>query len=96
MGKSFGFGKPEGNAVSLDMAVQYLDRFPLKGKKMIKVSINSPITRWRNMAGKAMLGWVEKLDKKLIEIDKELYDMVKVVSKIECNETTLEYWEKLL
>lgn len=96
MGKSFGFGKPENGTVSLDMAVQHLDRFPLKGKKMIKISINSPITRWRNMAAKAMLGWVEKLDKKLSEIDMELYLIVENVVKTECNDTTKEMWEKLL
>ena len=80
----------------LDMVVQYLDKFPLKGKKLIKICINSPITRWRNMAARALVGWQDELGKYLPQIDEELAELVVSVHAKECVEDTRKMWSKLL
>ncbi len=95
MGDDFGLGAVPGK-IKLDMIVQHLDKHPYKGKKMIKACIQSPITRWRNMAAKALLGWVKDKDMALKDIDAELYKEVDRVYALECNEQTKSMWEKLL
>ncbi|MBQ8039371.1 MAG: hypothetical protein IJ274_05815, partial [Lachnospiraceae bacterium] len=60
MGDSLGLGNLGAGVYQLDMLVQYLARYPLMGKKLIEISIYSPITRWRNMAAKALKGWQDK------------------------------------
>ena len=96
MGDSWGFGARERRGVMLDVIVQHLDKYPLCGKKMIRICLHSPITRWRNMAGKALLGWVKELGATLEEIDGGLFDVVEDVAARECNEGTKETWRKLL
>ena len=95
MGNSLGLGAVQGE-IRLDMIVQYLDKHYRKGSKLIKVCIQSPITRWRNMAAKAMLGWVKESERDLRSIDIELYNEVKRVYETELNEQTKAMWEKLL
>lgn len=95
MGNDFGLGKVQGK-IKLDMIVQHLDKHFGKGRKMIKACIQSPITRWRNMAAKALLGWVKESDRALKDIDAELYAEVERVHAIECNAQTKGMWEKLL
>ncbi len=96
MGDSLGLGKLGEGLFHLDMIVQYMGKYPLKGRKLLEISIQSPFTRWRNMAAKALRGWTERLKQPLAEIDAQLYDMVKNVYAQECNENTKEMWEKLL
>lgn len=96
MADSLGLGNLGEGVLAMDMIVQYLDRYPLKGQKLIVISIQSPFTRWRNMAAKALLGWTEALNKPLSEIDKDLYGMVQAVAAIECNDKTKEQWNQLL
>lgn len=96
MGDSLGLGKLTDGTIAVDMIVQYLDKYPLKGKKLIEISIHSPIIRWRNMAAKALNGWTEKLNRPLAEIDVDLYEMVKSLAEIECNDSTKEEWNKLI
>ncbi|MBQ6696270.1 MAG: hypothetical protein IJN16_06160 [Lachnospiraceae bacterium] len=96
MGDSLGLGNLGEGILPLDMVVQYLDKYPLKGRKLIALSIQSPITRWRNMAAKAMIAWTESLGKPLVQLDVGLYSMVKAVAETECNATTKGYWEQLL
>ena len=96
MGDSLGLGNLGDGIYQLDMIVQYLDRYPLKGKKLIEISICSPIIRWRNMAAKALIGWQERLNKPLHKIDKKLYKIVKKVVSKECNASTKEKWKELL
>ncbi len=95
MGNSLGLGAVQGE-IRLDMIVQYLDKHYRKGSNLIKVCIQSPIVRWRNMAAKAMLGWMKESERDLRSIDIELYNEVKRVYEIECNEQTKAMWEKLL
>lgn len=96
MGDSLGLGKLGDGVLQLDMIVQYMGKYPLQGRKLVEICIQSPLTRWRNMAAKAMRGWTERLKQPLAEIDAQLYDMVKNVYAIECNENTKAMWEKLL
>lgn len=96
MGASLGLGRLGEGVLALDMIVQYMGKYPLQGRKLLLICIQSPFTRWRNMAAKAMIDWVEGLNKPLSDIDVGLYDMVSTVAEIECNDTTKEMWEKLL
>lgn len=96
MGDSLGLGNLGNGVFQLDLLVQYLDRYPLKGKKLIEISICSPITRWRNMAAKALIGWQKNLNMPLHKIDKKLYKIVKKVASKECNDSTKEKWAALL
>ncbi|MBQ7774686.1 MAG: hypothetical protein IJ379_02105 [Lachnospiraceae bacterium] len=96
MGNSLGLGKLGDGILALDMIVQYMGKYPLKGRKLLALSIQSPITRWRNMAARTMQEWTQKLNKPLAQIDVGLYSMVKDVAAIECNATTKEMWDKLL
>ncbi len=95
MGNSLGLGKVPGE-IRLDMIAQHLDKYYHKGNKIIKVCIQSPITRWRNMAAKALLGWIKESGRSLQIIDSELYNEVKRVHASECNEQTKAMWEQLL
>lgn len=96
MGNSLGLGNLGEGVLALDMIVQYLDKYPLKGRKLIEISIQSPIVRWRNMAAKALLGWSDRLNLPLAELDAGLHQMVQAVAQTECNDKTREQWKKLL
>ena len=95
MGNEFGLGEVQGK-IKLDMIVQHLDKYPRKGRRMIQACIQSPITRWRNMAAKALLGWVKESERTLRDLDAQLYAEVERVHAIECSEQTKGMWEKLL
>ena len=95
MGNLMGLKLGEGQ-VALDMTVQYLDRYPLLGQKLVEICMDSPIIRWRNVAAKALLGWVEKLNKPLQEIAPELYAKVMTLNIVEVNKNTKEQWSKLI
>lgn len=95
MDNDLGLGPVQGG-IKLDIIVQHLDKHFGKGSKMIQVCIQSPITRWRNMAAKAMLGWVKSSGSTLREIDSKLYAEVERVHAIECSNQTKGMWEKLL
>ena len=96
MGNSFGLGKKRDGMIDLDFIIQHLDRYPQKGIKLIKIAINSPITRWRNMAVRCLKEWIYNLNKPLKEVDVELHDMVVDVEKIEVNSETKERWREIL
>lgn len=96
MGNSLGFSAEERKGIMLDVIVQHMGQYPLCGKKLIRICLRSPITRWRNMAGRALQGWVNELGGNLADIDSELYDLVEDVAAEECNESTKETWKRLL
>lgn len=95
MGNLLGL-KLEKGQLPLDMVVQYLDSYPLLGKKLVEICMDSPIIRWRNMAGKALLGWTEKLEKPLQEMDAGLYEKVMTLHIMEGNPNAREQWSKLV
>ena len=80
----------------LDIVLQQLSNMPLKGVKLVKCGLNSPVIRNRNMAIKAMTGWTKSLGKPLSEISAELYDEVMRIREIEVNDSAKENIEKLL
>lgn len=69
MGDSLGMGQKSDNELQLDMAVQYLGKFPFKGKKLIKISVNSPIIRWRNMAAVECNDNTKEMWEKLLKME---------------------------
>lgn len=95
MGNELGLGAVQGD-IKLDMVVQYLHLHYGKGKRMLMTCIQSPITRWRTMAAKALRGWVNTSGKMLEEIDVELYNEVKRVHMLESAKQLIPEWEKLL
>jgi len=95
MGNLMGLKLGEGR-VALDMTVQYLDRYPLQGQKLVEICMDSPIIRWRNVAGKALQGWVERLGKPLQEIAPDVYAKVMTLNIVEVNKNTKEQWSKLI
>lgn len=95
MGNLMGLKLKEGQ-VPMDTVVQYLDRYPLQGKKLIEICMDSPISRWRLVAGKALLGWVDKLNKPLSEIAPDLYSKVMSLHIIEGYNIAKEQWSKLI
>lgn len=94
MGKLFSLGKTE--HWNVDMVVQYLGNYPYLGENLIKASIHSPITRYRNMAAKAMEGWKQKLNLPICDISNELYNNIVEVYSIEVDEKLKERWNLLL
>lgn len=94
MGKLLGLGKAE--HWNVDMVVQNLGNYPCLGELLIKASIHSPITRYRNMAAMALEGWKQKLNQPLCDISNELYHDIVEVSAIEVDEQLKERWKLLL
>lgn len=95
MGNLMGLKLKEGQ-VPVDMVVQYLDRYPLQGQKLIEICMDSPVSRWRVVAGKVLLGWVDKLNKPLSEIASDLYSKVMSLHIIEGYALAKEQWSKLI
>lgn len=95
MGNLMGLKLKE-DQVPVDMVVQYLERYPLQGKKLVEICMDSPVSRWRSVAGKALLGWVEKLNKPLKEVDVDLYTKVMTLNIVEIYPNAKEQWSKLV
>ena len=96
MGSELGLGEPTDGTVPLDYTVQYLADYPLKGKKLILLSLRSPIIRQRNFAQKALAGWCEALNKPLAKIDTPIYEKVKQLSQTETDDKLKEKWINML
>lgn len=84
MGRLHGLGKSV--HWSVDMAVQYLGRFPGLGTELIRVSLRAPIVRWRHMAVRSLLEWKEHYGSSLMEFAPELYGDALDVSRDECDD----------
>ena len=80
----------------LDFVLPELASYPMQGVELIKTGLNSRVVRGRNMACRALSGWMKLLDKRLDEISPELYAELKRISKIEVNADTKEIMMKLL
>jgi hypothetical protein len=80
----------------LDFILPALAEYPLQGIKLIKTGLNSPVVRERNMACRALSGWVKTQVKPLKEISSELSAEVARIFEIEINEQTKETMKKLL
>ena len=89
------FPKLSDGAYRLDGIVQYFGKYPLKGKKIIDIALNSPVVSWRNMAVRALTEWTKQLGKPLKEIDADLYNTAERIRKEEVSKSVKENFEKL-
>jgi len=80
----------------LDFILPELAAYPMQGVKLINAALNSRVVRERNMACKALSGWVKKNEKPLSEISPEINAELKRIYDIEINKDTKEYMKKLL
>jgi hypothetical protein len=80
----------------LDFILPGLAEYPLQGVKLILTGLNSRVVRGRNMACRAMSGWVRLQSKPLSEVSPELYSEIVRIYKIEVNEQTKESMKKLI
>ena len=81
---------------SLDFILPLLASYPMQGISLIKTGLNSHVVRGRNMACRAISGWVKALEKPIEEISPELFAELKRINEIEVNEKTKESLEKLI
>ena len=80
----------------LDFILPALSAYPLQGIRLIKAGLGSPVTRERNMACRALSGWMKTLGKPLAEISPELFSEIERIIQIEMNEQTKETMQRLL
>jgi len=80
----------------LDFVLPELAAYPIKGVELIKTGLNSPVVRGRNMACRALSGWVKTQGKPLSEISSELYAEIVRICEVEVNEQTKETMKKLI
>lgn len=80
----------------LDFVLPELAGYPLRGVRLIKTGLNSRVVRGRNMACRALSGWVKLEGKPLYDISPELYTEIAQIHKAEVNEQTKETIQKLL
>lgn len=80
----------------LDFVLPELARYPLRGVRLIKTGLNSRVVRGRNMACRALSGWIKSEGKPLSDISPELYTEIARIHKAEVNEQTKETMQKLL
>lgn len=80
----------------LDFILPELAAYPLQGVRLIKTGLNSRVVRGRNMACRALSGWVKLQAKPLSEVSPELHSEIARIYEIEVNEKTKESMKKLL
>lgn len=80
----------------LDFVLPELAAYPLQGVRLIETSLNSRVVRGRNLACRALSGWVKRMGKPLAIISPELYSEIDRIYQIEVNEHTKETMRKLL
>jgi hypothetical protein len=80
----------------LEFVLPELGAYPLQGMKLIKTGLNSRVVRGRNMACRALLGWIKAKGKPLSEISPELHSEIARIYQIEMKEQTKESMKKLL
>jgi len=80
----------------LDFVLPELAAYPMQGIKLIQTGLNSRVTRSRNMACRALAGWVKTQGKPLADISAELHSEIVRIHDIEVNEQTKETMKKLI
>ena len=80
----------------LDFVFPELAKYPMQGIKLIQTGLNSRVIRGRNMACRALSGWVKVQGKPLAEISAELYSEIVRIHDVEVNEQTKETMKKLI
>lgn len=95
MGDLIGIGPDFKNQGCLDYVLQELGEYPQMGIELVKTGLNSPVVRNRNGSCAVLEKWIEKTEKPLDEISKELYELVNDIKKIEVNEELKDRLSKL-
>ncbi len=80
----------------LDAIVQYLDGYPFEGTEMIETALQCAPTRNRNIALKALRGWVNAKQMPLEKLLPEMFGLLKKLKEIEPDEKVREKMEKLI
>ncbi len=80
----------------LDFVLPALAAYPRQGEKLIKTGLNSRVVRCRNMACRALSGWVSALEKPVSEISPALYSELARIYKIEVDAQTKRTMKNLL
>lgn len=80
----------------LDAIVQYLDGYPFEGTELIETALQCAPTRNRNIALKALRGWVNAKQTPLEKLLPEMFVLLKKLKDIEPDEKVREKMEKLL
>jgi len=80
----------------LDYILPCLAAYPLQGLKLLKTGLSSPVVRTRNMACRALSGWVKLQGKPIADISPELFTEIEKIHDIEVNEQTKETLRKLI
>lgn len=80
----------------LDFILPELAAYPLQGVSLIKTGLNSRVVRGRNMACRALSGWVKSVGKPLAELSPEVYSEIIRIHAIEVNEQAKETMKKLI
>ena len=96
MGDYFFAGKLISEHLCLDTILPELVAYPNQGEKLIMTGLNSRVVRSRNMACRALSGWVKELDKPLAEIAPNFYDELERLYPLEVNEYTKKDMKTLL
>ncbi|PRX56798.1 hypothetical protein [Flagellimonas meridianipacifica] len=87
---SMGFGEDYDKHSSLDYILTFLGKYPRKGERLILVGLDSPVTRNRNMAIRALDKWKEE------NWSEEITEKIKQLKKVEPNTDTKNNIERLL
>jgi len=80
----------------LDLILPELALYPLMGVKLIKTGLNSQVVRDRNMACRALSGWVKMLGKPLSDVSPELFVEVKRIFELEVKPDVKARMRKLI
>lgn len=80
----------------LDFILQELAPYPMQGIRLIKTGLNSRVVRSRNMACRALSGWMQKTGKPLLDISPELFNEITRIEEIEMKEQTKKAMQKIL
>jgi hypothetical protein len=80
----------------LDNLLSTLGLYPKQGVKLIMAGLNSPVTRNRNMACRALSGWMKTLALPLNDISTDIYAELERIAKIEVKEDTKKTMENIL
>ena len=80
----------------LDYILPFVADYPMQGINLIKTGLNSPVVRSRNMACRAISGWVNTQGKPIADISPELLAELQRIVEIEVNENTKKTMRKLI
>lgn len=91
-----GLGPAFSDYQKLDFCIQNLNSWPLKGVRLIKAALNSPVVRNRNLALRVIQSWTETEKTTLKELSEDLYAELQKVLSLEVREDLKENMKKII